>query len=276
MPDDQESELDLLLHLTEIECLNSGSVTGNATGFFFLRDKYLFLITNRHVVVGTGAGQPDQLRITLHESADELTKTTSYLIPIQRGVEKDWFEYTDGGDEDPIDVVAIPLTDPTLVEKFEFRSFGPDDLLADSDSLRLGSQLLLLGFPLGFHDEVHHLPVARTAFVATAYAVPFQRTPTFLTDGRMHRGASGSPAIVKRPGQSGSVEYKVAGVHSAAYDMASRDPSQDDRLALNTVWRAYLIEKLTADASRKWAEGADVRTAAEPDSDSKPQPASAS
>jgi len=239
-------ELDLLLRLTEIECMKNGEVTGNATGFFFLQERYLFLITNRHVVIGPQGNPPDQLRISLHESSEDLEPITQYLIPLAGGADSAWFELSEN--ENTIDVVAIPLTDATLVDQFDFRTFGPDDLLPEDASLELGEQLLMLGFPLGFHDEVNHLPVARTAFVATAYDVPFQGQPTFLTDGRMHRGSSGSPAVVFRSDRRGKRRPLLAGVHSAAYDMSNRDPSQDDRLALNTVWRTQAIRKIVAAA----------------------------
>jgi len=34
--------------------------------------------------------------------------------------------------------------------------------------------LLVVGFPLGFHDEVHHLPVVRQAVIASSFGLRFQ------------------------------------------------------------------------------------------------------
>jgi len=37
----------------------------------------------------------------------------------------------------------------------------PSDLLGPRDQVAVGTSLLM-GFPLGFHDTLHHLPVVRT------------------------------------------------------------------------------------------------------------------
>ena len=34
--------------------------------------------------------------------------------------------------------------------------------------------MLIVGFPLGFHDWLHHLPVVRQATIASAFGVRFQ------------------------------------------------------------------------------------------------------
>ena len=39
----------------------------------------------------------------------------------------------------------------------------------------VGDALVIVGFPLGFHDTVHHLPVVRSASIASAFGVRFQQ-----------------------------------------------------------------------------------------------------
>ena len=38
-----------------------------------------------------------------------------------------------------------------------------------SDPVEIGSSVLIVGFPLGFHNSLHHLPVVRQAAVASAF-----------------------------------------------------------------------------------------------------------
>ncbi len=62
---------------------------------------------------------------------------------------------------------------------------------------RSGNAVLIVGFPLGFHDNLHHLPVARQAVIASAFGIRFQGQGYFLTDARMHRGTSGAPVVAR-------------------------------------------------------------------------------
>ena len=45
--------------------------------------------------------------------------------------------------------------------------------------VEVGSSLLVVGFPLGFHDTLHHLPVARQAVIASSFGLRFQAQATF-------------------------------------------------------------------------------------------------
>jgi len=46
----------------------------------------------------------------------------------------------------------------------------------------------IVGFPLGFHDTLHHLPVVRQAALASSFGLRFPGNGYFLTDARTHRG----------------------------------------------------------------------------------------
>ena len=43
------------------------------------------------------------------------------------------------------------------------RAFTPEHLVADLDQFEVGHSVVIVGFPLGFHDTFHRLPVARQA-----------------------------------------------------------------------------------------------------------------
>ena len=55
----------------------------------------------------------------------------------------------------------------------------------------------MVGFPLGFHDTLHHMPVVRHAVVASSFGLRFQGHGYFLTDARTHRGTSGAPVVMR-------------------------------------------------------------------------------
>jgi hypothetical protein len=98
---------------------------------------------------------------------------------------------------------------------------------------------------LGFHDTLHHLPVARVGAVASAFGVRFQGQGCFLTDARTHRGMSGAPVVMRSTASRAPLHATLLGVHSSRMDMSSRDLAQDDTLGLNLAWYADILITLT-------------------------------
>jgi hypothetical protein len=102
----------------------------------------------------------------------------------------------------------------------------------------------VVGFPLGFHDTLHHLPVVRHAVIASSFGLRFQGQGYFLTDARTHRGTSGAP-VELRSSETGKLPWKLLGVHSSRMDMGSRDQQLDESLGLNSAWYADILLTLT-------------------------------
>jgi len=107
----------------------------------------------------------------------------------------------------------------------------------------------VVGFPLGFHDTMHHLPVVRQAGIASSFGLRFQGQGYFLTDARTHRGTSGAPVVMRDRTAHTDAElpWKLLGVHSARMDMKTRDLEQDESLGLNCAWYADIVMTLTGD-----------------------------
>jgi hypothetical protein len=108
--------------------------------------------------------------------------------------------------------------------------------------------LLIVGFPLGFHDTLHHLPVVRQAVIASSFGLRFQGQGYFLTDARTHSGTSGAAVVMRAPESDaggGELPWKLLGVHSARLDMRTRDQQQDESLGLNCAWYASILLTLT-------------------------------
>lgn len=237
----------LLLSVTRVSTLLGEQQLTNATGFFFERDGRLFLVTNRHVVLDEPSDhRPDRLEIELHVDPENVAVTTGFAIPLYRGTQPVWREGIDPAGT--VDVVALQLERAALPEKLLLQPFTPNHLIEQLDEIEVGTRVLIVGFPLGFHDTWHHLPVVRQAVIASAFGLRFQGQGYFLTDARMHRGTSGAPVVARMTTQRsgrGDLPWMLLGVHAARMDVTNRDIEQDERLNLNCAWYADIIMTLT-------------------------------
>lgn len=235
----------VLFTATRIATFKGEQALTNASGFFFERDRRLYVVTSRHVVIDTPSEHfPDHIELEIHLDEKDLTRTTGFSIPLYRNGKSVWHQATDSGGE--VDVAVIALDRAALPKKHVIRAFTPEQLQSPGERIELGSPLMILGFPLGFHDTVHHLAVARQAALASAFGIRFQGEGYFLTDARTHRGTSGAPVLmrIKKP-RDGSLPWRLLGVHSAQIDMGNRDQQIDESLALNCAWYADILMTLT-------------------------------
>ena len=185
---------------------------------------------------------PDRIEIELHTDAANLASSTGFSIPLYRDGKSLWREGRDSGSD--IDVAVIEIERAALPEGAVCPAFTPAHLPGPADHIGIGASLLVVGFPLGFHDVVHHLPVVRQAVVASSFGIRFQGQGFFLTDARTHRGTSGAPVVMRWPAEP-KLPWKLLGVHSARMDMGSRDLKLDETLGLNCAWYADILLTLT-------------------------------
>ena len=206
-----------------------------------------FLVTSRHVLFDAPSRHaPDRIEIEVHTDLRDLTRLATLSILLYRSGVAVWKQARDSGGE--VDVAVLELDRNTMPAGCVLQAFGARHLEAGFDVFEVGDRLAIPGFPLGFFDTVHHLPVVRQASIASVYGVRFQGLGFFLTDARMHRGSSGSPVLARAPGErTGSRRWWLLGVHSSRMDMATRDTTQDESLGLNCAWYADILMTLTAD-----------------------------
>jgi S1-C subfamily serine protease len=228
--------------------LGSGALT-HASGFFFTRDERLFLVTSRHVLIDEPSSHlPDRIEIELHTDVKRLTGSLRWSIPLYRDGRSLWRQGRDSQGE--IDVAVIELDRSALPANAVYRAFDSSHLQADLEAVEVGMSLVVVGFPLGFHDTLHHLPVVRQAIVASSFGLRFQGQGFFLTDARTHRGTSGAPVLMRvgtpNAGDRQKLPWKLLGVHSARMDMGDRDLLADESLGLNCAWYADILLTLTA------------------------------
>lgn len=219
----------------------------NASGFFFEREERLFLVTSKHVMIDEAAGhRPDRVEIELHVNPDNIAEATSFSIPLYRNGMSLWRQGVDAGGE--VDVAAIEIDRGALPETTVYRTFTPAHLYRTPEEIEVGTSLLVVGFPLGFHDTLHHAPVVRRAVIASSFGLRFKGKGYFLTDARTHRGTSGAPVVMRMNGPDpthGDLPWMLLGVHSARLDAETRDLEQDEALGLNCAWYADILLTLT-------------------------------
>ena len=239
----------LLLTATQISTFEGQRLLTKASGFFFARDERLFLVTSRHVVIDEPSQHfPDRIEIELHTrcrqpdaverpSRCRCTATARACggrarTPAARSTSR-----------------CSRSTARRCRSRWCCRRFTPQHLPASFDDVEVGSPLLIVGFPLSFHDTLHHLPVVRQAAIASSFGVRFQGQGYFLTDARTHRGTSGAPVVMRAAAAEadlGDLPWKLLGVHAARMDMKTRDLEQDESLGLNCAWYADILLTLTA------------------------------
>jgi S1-C subfamily serine protease len=219
----------------------------NASGFFFERDERLFLVTSRHVVIDVPSRHfPDRIEIEMHIDPANLADSTGFSIPLYRDGKSIWRQGQDSAGE--IDVAVIEIERSALPATAVYRAFTPDHLLGPHDHVEVGTSLLVVGFPLGFHDTLHHMPVVRHAVIASSFGLRFKGLGYFLTEARTHRGTSGAPVVMRvvNPNpEHGDLPWMLLGVHSARLDVGTRDLRLDEALGLNCAWYADILLTLT-------------------------------
>lgn len=237
----------LLLTCVPVLTFSQGKGLTNASGFFFERGEKLFLVTSKHVLFDKASKHfPDRIEIEIHSDVDNLAKSVNYSIPLYDNEKSIWREGKDKGGD--IDIAVIEVFKDKLPASAVYFSFTPKHLPTMESNIDLGTPMLIVGFPLGFHDTLHHLPVGRQAINASSFTMRFQGQGYFLTDGRTHRGMSGAPVVMRSSPDSfetSPVNWQLTGIHSARLDSNTRDIELDEALGLNCAWFADFLLTLT-------------------------------
>jgi len=237
----------LLFAIVRISTFDGKRALTGASGFFLRRGPRLFLVSSRHVFIDEPTNHhPDRIEIELHADAANLADAIVLSVLLFKDGRANWRQGRDGAGG--IDVAVLEIDRNALPGKGELAAFTLDNLPGADDEVPLGQAVLIAGFPLGFHDDLHHLPVVRQGVVASPYGLRFQGQGWFLTDARAHRGISGAPVVMRAPGR-GPLPWLLVGIHSTRFDIGNRDLTADESLGLNAAWYPDILVTLTAPAS---------------------------
>ena len=242
----------LLLTTARVSTFFGTQALTGASGFFFQRDERLYFVTSRHVLIDRPSGHlPDRIEIEVHTDAGNLTHAAVISVLLYREGRAIWHQGRDSAGD--IDVAAIELDLEALPRTVTLRAFTPAHLQHRLQEIKVGTPLLVVGFPLGFHDALHHLPVVRQAIIASSFGLRFQGQGYFLTDARTHRGTSGAPVVMHDDAGDPQMPWKLLGVHSARLEMAGRSLPVEESLGLNCAWYADILLTLTDEDARDTA-----------------------
>ncbi len=234
----------LLFSCTQVATFIGPRALTGGSGFFFQRGSHLFLVTSRHVLLDAACDhRPQRIEFELHAAGADLTLHHRVSLPLYDNGKAMWRQAGDSGGD--VDVAALEIPAMAMPRGAQFSAFGVRHIQAQMHAVRVGEPLLLVGFPLGFHDTLHHLPVARGAVVASPFGVRFQGQGCFVTDAPMQRGSSGSPVVRHDPDGDPSLPWQLLGVHASRTDPHSRDPLRDASPSLNLAWYSDVLLALT-------------------------------
>lgn len=241
---------DILLTVALITQIQGGKPIGSATGFFYLKNDRLYLVTNKHVFKDdTKKIAPETISLRLHTDKTDLSKNSDLLIQLYADKKPLWKVHKTQTNAD----VAIIELDKQALNGFIIKAFSKENFLPSNLVLIPGEDIFIMGYPLSFHDNYNNLPILRNAFIASTYGVNFQGQPLFLTDANLHPGTSGSPVITKpknnwqdKEGNTNMIagtHYYLIGIHSATLSMKETD-GKETMLGLGASWYAGLIEEI--------------------------------
>lgn len=181
-----------------VRCFSNGQSIGSATGFFYVNNGRLYLVTNKHVIYGDDYehGQPiiDTIRLNLHINARNLAENEEVTCPLFEGTARKWLEH----EHPAVDVVLLPLT----LERARYVIAPIDRTLMDLTTQEGRiivddfEKIFIMGYPFGWYDSVNNLPITRIGHLSSPFRVPFQNMPLMMGDVVTHEGMSGGPVFM--------------------------------------------------------------------------------
>lgn len=206
----------LFFTTVRIDTVTANGGQGSGTGFIFRHnlggDKHaLFIVTNKHVVMGMREGRFSFLK----QKDGQPAIGDGFTINVSP---QDWANMWFGHSNPNVDIAICPLV-PLLefvkqqygVELF-FRAVDNDLIptakqIAELDAIE---SVTFMGYPNGIWDSKNLLPIARRGTTASPIEVDFEGMPRFLIDASVFGGSSGSPVFVLNQGTYAMKEGGIA------------------------------------------------------------------
>ena len=176
---------------------------------------------------------------------DNLTHTAVLSVLLYRDGRAIWHQGSDSAGD--IDVATVELDQDAIPATVMLRAFKPAHLQDWLHEVKVGTPLLVVGFPLGFHDTLHHLPVVRQAVISSSFGLRFQGQGYFLTDASTHRGTSRAPVVMHDDAGDAQLPWKLLGVHSARMEMGGQGLPAEESLGLSCAWYSDILLIITAE-----------------------------
>lgn len=250
----------IYISTTFIERTNGTKSAGSATGFFFIKDDQIYLITNKHVIYEEkfadkdAKSEVDAFKLLLHTDKNNTTSNAVYDLSLFQNEKPVWFEHPNT----EVDVVAIPLS----IDRQRYVITVVDETALDSTNIVINfEKIFVMGYPYGWFDRTNNLPVTRIGHLSSPFNVPFSGKPIMLGDVETHRGMSGGPVFMElhdyvvmgennsRTKQLGATKRLLVGVHSGQplwqlIDKETKEIKEDIKHSLINIWFGSLIPEI--------------------------------
>ena len=205
------------LHLiSTIVWTEAGRFSSQGTGFFYSKlapkegegpqwrtIEDMWLVTNRHVLIPMSG----------HDTHVP-TKVTFGLRRIDDPGALNWERVVLSGDDiddlvrfhpdNSIDVAVINISEIVTSRvksgaKYAQQYFLHAENFAGQNNIQVeaSSDVLVVGYPKGFYDNVNLFPIVKSGIIASRWGVGFNGKPYFLIDAKLFPGSSGSVVISK-------------------------------------------------------------------------------
>lgn len=188
--------------------VSDGTASSIGTGFFvkFPIPRHpdrviLMLLTCKHVLLGGKGG----VSLVCHKKNPSGQPSLAEKVVVSSApYSTAYYEHPDP----EMDIAAINLSGflGNHPEVF-YKTLTPENVFSFSEEafgeggINAGSDVSFLGYPTGFHDQAHNLPILRFGRIASFPEVDFNGKPEFLIDAQVFPGSSGSPVFVIYKGE---------------------------------------------------------------------------
>lgn len=171
------------------------------TAFFFNASQtsdgsIMMLVSNKHVIENAKVLTLEILVANGDYSGPELGAVRRFQI---RGNPVPCIGHPDPA----IDIAVLPIAsvlqemsrsnETPFIKALSWAQLPTTAAMSQFDSME---QLTFVGYPGGLKDPVNHTPIARQGITATPIGIPFNGLPSFLLDGAVFGGSSGSPVFI--------------------------------------------------------------------------------
>ena len=255
---------------TPVILLKNNKPIAQGTGFYYaLHDKSkisLFLVTNYHVVTNNAPNskktpEGDSIIFYIHKDINNPEDIKKIRMPLfTKSKQPLWLiskTHTNA------DVAIIPLI--TNIYK-DVKIYSISKKWTEGKKIKPTSIVTLIGYPYGYYDNKHQLPVWKTGSVASEPYVDFQGDPKFLIDISAFHGMSGAPAFALGTRQqmifsnrAVKEHYQFVGIYASMQMLNEKKYIEElstqskkgiivgQSLELGHIWKASLIEDIIKD-----------------------------
>ena len=207
---------DALQNISTIIRTDAPGISAQGTGFFYSRltptekegpqwrqIEDMWVVTNRHVLIPRA-----------HDREIRPEKLTFNLRKLDGANRLAWDPVVTEGDainslvrlhpDTSVDVAIINIAEIFTSRIKQDQRYLPPRFISSANfvgknkiEVEASSDVLVVGFPRGFYDEVNLFPIVKSGIIASRWGVGFRGHPYFLIDAKLFPGSSGSVVISK-------------------------------------------------------------------------------